>query len=486
MTSPLDGSAGDAVIRDGGWIARGALAESSEVTGGRDGSEGTVPPPEPTGGTRTQVLALVPASSAEHRRVLVREWFRERFWALPSLLLVVGAVLAVATTWADTVGLPPSPGQRVVTVATADTFLGIIATAMLTFVGVVFTITLVALQLASAQLSPRVLRTFVRSPLTKVTFGVFLATFAFSMTVLALDQFRASGSGVARGVTVATLLVAASLLIFVAYVTATMRLLQVSWVLTAVATETRRSVAVNFPPAEAYVPAAAPALTPVPALIRLPAQGPRSLGVLLGIDRARLVGLARRHGCALELVPRIGAYVDTGSTVFAVHGGTSPPVDEVVACVDLGRARSVYQDPSFGLRQLVDVATQALSPALNQATTATQVVDRLEDVLLRILRRPPLTGCFVDADDVVRLLVHEPSWDELLDLAFTEISVDGASSPQVARRLMAAYDALADAAPPHLQTSVQRHRSTLADLVRSTAVGSVHDLSLSPHRLGMG
>src|SRR4029434_4005529 len=111
-------------------------------------------------------------------------------------------------------------------------------------------------------------------------FGVCLATFAFAMTVLAIDQFRASEAVGARSVVVACLLVAASLLIFVAYVTATMRLLQVSWVLTAVATETRESVAVNFPPVDAYVPAAAPALTPVPALIRLPARGPRSLGVL--------------------------------------------------------------------------------------------------------------------------------------------------------------------------------------------------------------
>jgi uncharacterized membrane protein len=306
------------------------------------------------------------------------------------------------------------------------------------------------------------------------------------MTVLAIDQFRASRAVGANSVLVGCLLVAASLLIFVAYVTATMKLLQVSWVLTAVATETRESVAVNFPPVEAYVRAAAPALSPSPALIRLPLRGRRSLGVLLGIDRPRLVELARRHGCVLELIPAIGSYVDTGSPVFAVHGGTAPPAAQVVGCVDLGRARTLYQDPSFGLRQLVDVATQALSPALNQATTATQVIDRLEDVLLRILRRPPATGYFVDADDVVRLLVHAPSWDELLDLAFTEISVDGASSPQVARRLMAAYEALADAAPAQLREGVERRRSRLVDLVEASAVGSVRTLSRSPHRLGMG
>src|SRR4051794_25789161 len=156
---------------------------------------------------------------------------------------------------------------------------------MLTFVGVVFTITLVALQLASAQLSPRVLRTFVRSSLTKVAFGLFLATFAFAMTVLVLDQARTAGAADSRAVTVASILVAASLLVFVGYVTATMRLLQVSWVITAVADETRRAVAANFPPSAAHLPAAAPALTRTPELLRLDGEGRRAFGVLRGIDR---------------------------------------------------------------------------------------------------------------------------------------------------------------------------------------------------------
>jgi uncharacterized membrane protein len=171
--------------------------------------------------------------------VLAREWLRERFWALPAVLLVASVLLALATTWADSAGPAAGGGGRLLSVGAEDTLLAIIAASMPTFVGVVLTITLVGLQLASAQLSPRVLRTFVRS--------------------------------------------------------------------------------------------------------------------------------ARRHGCVLELIPAIGSYVDTGTPVFAVHGGTAPPATQVVGCLDLRRARTLYQDPSFGLRQLVDVATQALSPAPNQA-----------------------------------------------------------------------------------------------------------------------
>jgi uncharacterized membrane protein len=435
----------------------------------------------------TAVRALPAGRATEHRRMLAREWLRDRFWAVPSMLLGGGVLLAVLTVEADSLGLPAAEaGWLPVGDGVADAILGVIATSMLTFVGVVFTITLVALQLASAQLSPRVLRTFVRSFVTKLAFGIFLATFAFAMTVLVLDEAAADPAVDSRAVTAASLLVAVSLLVFVGYVTATMKLLQVSWVITAVANETRRAVAANFPPPAAYLPAAAPALSASPAVLRLPAKGRRALGVLRGIDRVRLVELGRRHDCVLELIPRVGAYLDPGTAVFAVHGGSTPAAVQAVACLDLGRARSLYQDPSFGVRQLVDVATQALSPALNQATTATQVIDRLEDVLLRILRRPPPTGCFADVDGVVRLQVHPPSWDELLDLALVEIVVYGASSPQVARRLLAAYRSLADAAPEPLRRGIERRRATLVDLVDATTVEPVRAVARQPDRLGLG
>ena len=141
----------------------------------------------------------------------------------------------------------------------------------------------------------------------------------------------------------------------------------------------------------------------------------------------------------IELLPRVGEYVATGGVVFAVHGG-SPPVDRrILSCVDLGRSRSLYQDPTFGIRQLVDVGTQALSPAINQMTTAVQVIDRLQDLLLRIGRRPRPSGLFTDDRGVVRLV--EPTTDAsyLLDLAFREISQCGAGSWHVTRRLAAAY-----------------------------------------------
>lgn len=288
--------------------------------------------------------AGLPAGRAtEHRRMLAREWLRDRFWAVPSMLLGAGVLLAVVTAEADALGLPAAEaGWLPVGDGVAERILGVIATSMLTFVGVVFTITLVALQLASAQLSPRVLRTFVRSFVTKLAFGIFLATFAFAMTVLVLDEARADPAVDSRAVTVASLLVAVSLLVFVGYVTATMKLLQVSWVITAVTNETRRAVAANFSSAGGLSSRRCTGAVRLAGRAAAAGEGRQALGVLRGVDRGRLVELGRRHDCVLELIPRVGAYLHPGTAVFAVHGGSTPPPVQAIACLDLGRARTLY------------------------------------------------------------------------------------------------------------------------------------------------
>jgi uncharacterized membrane protein len=439
----------------------------------------------------TPVRALRTGGRGGYLLVRAREWERDRFWVLPSLLVLAGVVLAVLTAEAERLGIPTSwpSGLRVDPSAAGD-ILGVVAASMLTFVGVVFTLTLVALQLASAQLSPRVIRTFVRSGVTKAAFGIFLATFAYAVVALVLEGAGDSEPAQSRAVTMALVLVMASLVVFVVYVTATMKLLQVSWVITAVANETRAAVAANYPAADGYLQTNPPRLSADPRVVRLAGRDGRgyrgSLGVVLGIDRARLVDLARRRGCVLELVARVGEYVPTGGAVFAVHGPVPPFDDELLACVHLGRARTLYQDPSFGLRQLVDVAIQALSPALNQPTTAVQVIDRLQDILLRISRRPEPTGLFADDSGAVRLVQQVPTFDGLLDLAFTEITADGAGSPQVARRLLAAYEELGTAVPERFRPGLEERRTLLVAHIHEVTGEGIRSVALRPDTTGLG
>jgi uncharacterized membrane protein len=439
----------------------------------------------------TSAQALRPESRNRFRVVLALEWARERFWVVPSVLLVAGVAVGLAVSTADSFpGLVKLGGGLPVKSSSAETLLAIIASSMLTFVGVVFTITLVALQLASAQLSPRVVRTFVRSGITKLAFGLFLATFAYAIVVIIVEGASSSPDVLRLAVTLGVAFVLASLIIFVVYVTATMRLLQVSWVVTAVAEETRRVIRTNRPVAASYISTAAPQADQDPRIVRLKGaqDGGASggFGVVLGVDRGRLVQLGQQHQCLLQFLPRVGEYLPIGADVVAIHGGNGPSDDAVRGCVHLGRSRTMYQDPLYGIRQLVDVASQALSPAVNQPTTAVVVIDRLEDLLLRIGQLPQPTGLFVDTDGVVRLIHPEPTWAETVDLAFTEIAIYGAPSPAVTRRLAAAYDRLHQSVPADLRLDIARHIALLEPLA-SQAILPEHPMATPrPDPRGLG
>ena len=439
-----------------------------------------------------EVVRALPAGPRwAYQPVRWAEWVRDRFWAIPMALILAGVLIGVMVSAPHLLGLPDDWGfGNLARPSTANAMLEVMASSMLTFVGVVFAITLVGLQLASSQLSPRVLRTFVRSAVTKTAFGVFLATFAFAVTALAFDNVD-NPVAASRTIALAAGLLAVSIVVFVVYVTATMRLLEVGWVVTAVANEARVTLQRSFPSPEAYVTAEAPVLVPAPRVVHLPSQDTRGfrgeLGTILAIDRSRLVRLATEHGSVIELLPRVGEYVPTGGAVFAVHGGSTTDDARLLACVDLGRVRSLYQDPTFGVRQLVDVATQALSPAINQMTTAVLVIDRLQDLMLRIGRRPVPSGLFTDDQGEVRLVEPTTPSAYILELAFLEISQCGAASWQVTRRLAAAYDDLEAEGIEGWHEPLGRLRELLDRQVRKHATDPWDlEKATRPDRLGLG
>jgi uncharacterized membrane protein len=210
--------------------------------------------------------------------------------------------------------------------------------------------------------------------------------------------------------------------------------------------------------------------------------------VLQGVDHRRL---AERHECVLQLLVRAGEYVPAGGAVIAVHPGPggraggpgAPPRAAILAGLSLGRTRTVYQDPSFGLRQLADIAIQALSPAISQPTTAVHVIDRMGDVMLRIGQRPDRSGSYADPAGRIRLREPVMAWDEVLDLAFSEITTYGAGSAQVTRRLLAVYDALEAALPARRRPAVAMRR---AALLRESADRGVPQAGRYADVMGLG
>jgi uncharacterized membrane protein len=391
------------------------------------------------------ILRRAPDHDVQSARL--REWVNTGLWFIPMIWAVGSMILAVVLVAIDqeTGGDDPSWLVFGRGADSARQVLGVIAGSTIAFTGTVFSITIVALQLASTQFSPRVLRTFLRDRASQHCFGIFVATALYSLMLLREVSPTAPVPGLA--LTGAFLLVVGSIFGFIFLVHHVAQSIRAVSIIEAVAAETRQSIADNYPPGAVdlvdvdavTVPTgrAAPVLTL-----------DRSPGALIGIDEDDLVAIADRHGCVLELLPTIGDYLPTGFNLFAVHGGDGLlTVDEVLPHVGIGPERTLYQDTAFGFRQLVDIAEKALSPAINDPTTAVQCIDRLHDLLRRLVVLPIRPALLTDDAGELRLLIPRPTWDDFVHLAFDEIRHFGIRSMQIPRRLRAAIEDLKSVAP---------------------------------------
>jgi uncharacterized membrane protein len=364
----------------------------------------------------------------------------------------------------------------------ARTLLATIAAALLTFTGVVFSITLVALQMSSTQYSPRVLRTFVRKPVTKLALATFIATFVYSLTLLAQVGTTTAAHTVPQGaVALAFLLVMASVLVFVVFVHSTVRSMRVSYVIQAVFKETLDALHAMFVPAAASHEVPAPVLAPDTRVVTFE----RADAVVDGVDAHHLAEMARQHDCVLRLCVPVGTYLVRGSDLLEVHGGTAPGTAQLLGALDCFAVRSLYQDPCYGVRQLVDIAIRAVSPAINDPTTAVQTLDRLHGVLRAIADRPDPSGVYLDSEGSVRLVIPEPDWSRVFDLAFTEIALYGAGDPQISRKLMAIFDDLSSTVTAERLAAIESRRTWLRNEVAGRHSLNV-DQVLTADPLGLG
>lgn len=366
----------------------------------------------------------------------------------------------------------------------AKTVVSAVGSAMMTFIGVVFSISLVAVQMASGQFTPRVVRLFVRSRITKATFAVFLATFVLTLLVLtsydSTPDPRAVTSVPLVQSVLTLLMVALSLLLFVLYVNGTLRLMRIGHVIARIAAESFRAAALMPAPAEDGETAGT---DPVTAWVAHEGRA----GVLRDVNIARLVRVARGQGVVLRLVPRIGDFLVPGTPVLAVHGGAAPPRRALRYTLSVGVERTFHQDPAFGLRQLSDIGLRALSPAVNDPTTAVQALDRVVQLLAALSRRPLDAVVHRDRRGAARLVQSVPGWTELVDLGIAEVRGCAVGAPQVSRRMLAGLDDLLLLAPPERREPLLRHRELLRQAVeRGTPAPADRAFALLPDRQGIG
>jgi len=190
--------------------------------------------------------------------------------------------------------------------------------------------------------------------------------------------------------------------------------------------------------------------------------------IVLAVDLDTLVSEGRRTGGIVELVPQVGDFVAVDEPLFALYGGAMSISDEVLqGTVAFGTERTLEQDPIFAVRIVVDIALKALSPAINDPTTAVLALDQVHR-LLRVVGKRRLRGdTIADRDGTVRLVYRIPDWEDFVNVACVEIRACGANNVQIARRMRAMLDNLTASLPPKRHAALESERRRLDQAIAS-------------------
>ncbi|MFD4319102.1 DUF2254 domain-containing protein [Streptomyces sp. NPDC058548] len=391
-------------------------------------------------------------------RFRLRQYVKASLWIVPLFGLVLGVLLAELALAADRAGRPSGWHYSA---TTASGVLAAIVGAMVALLGFVVTIGVLVVQQATGTLSPRYMRLWYRDRLQKAVLATFTGTFAFAFSLLRSVE---NDSVPDLGVTLAGVAVAVSLVLLLIYLnrfTHSLRPVAIADLVTRMgeAVFTRGAAAIRdaAPRGDGNVSSDGPVLR-----LRT-GRG----GAIQAFNVAGLVAEAARHDCVFVVPRLIGDFVPPGTVLIEVHGGTSKPdPDRVTALVALGAERTIEQDPAFALRVLVDIAIRALSPAVNDPTTAVQVINYIES-FLHTVGGTHLPGRYVLADrhEHARLVLPGRDWENFLQLAVCEIREYGGSSMQVCRRLRAMLEGLLDTLPPSQHAAVRAELSLLQEAV---------------------
>ena len=396
---------------------------------------------------------------------------RASFWFVPGLM-VIGALLLAATTLLLDSSLAGSSLPEWVYAGGADgarALLSTVAGSMVTVAGVGFSITIVALVLASTQFGPRLLTLFMRDLISQVTLGTFTATFTFCILVLRTIRGPDEGGDpfvpqVAITVAIGlTLLSVAALVYFFHHVAVS---IQAPKLVAAVARDLDRAIDALVPQAFGD-PGPAGAPDEVPAVGRDAVVAATRSGYVQVMDDARLLGLAVKHDLCIRLATRPGLFVVRGNPVLIARP-RERVTDEVAAAMRstliVGDARTPEDDIEFSVRQLVEVALRALSPAINDPFTAMSAVDWLGAALARLAGTEFPGRYRYDADGRLRIVADVSTFGGITHTIFSRIRHYGGSSPVVLNRLLEAIAAFG----PHVTDEADRQlvRDEMAAVLR--------------------
>jgi uncharacterized membrane protein len=416
---------------------------------------------------------------------------RSSFWFMPSLMVAVNIILAIVLIEADSAGLNQwlSQWPRLFGVGAegARQMLATLAGSMITVMGITFSMTLLALVLASGQYTSRILRNFMRNSITQATLGVFASIFAYCLIVLrtirsgGVDEFVPS-----LAVFFALVMSLGGVGILIYFIHHIASSIQASSIIASVANETNAAIDRLLPikPNKGLDEDRQQILESLDERTWYPVPADRS-GYILSVNNQTLMNLAINNSTIVRMKHGIDAFVvqDTALISLAL---TYPPDQKMInalnAAYTIGRHRTVDQDPAFGIRQIVDMAMKALSPGVNDTSTAVMCVDYLTSIMVRLAGRqfPPL---YHYDGETLRMVAIVPSFESLLSVSFDQIRSSAENNVAILVRILGALDTIGSMTIrlSHLR-AIDKQLQCIAELT-DRCIESSHDRARLKSRL---
>lgn len=360
-----------------------------------------------------------------------------------------------------------------------------VASGMIALTGIVFSLTFVMVQFSATAYSPRLVLWIARDPVVSHAMGVFTATFLYAIAALAWVDRDGSGRVPLAGTVLVTALLLVSVIMFIVLIQR-VGMLQVNRMLIFTADQGRKVIENLYPSLDTPPSQDSTEIAKSRCLQTLVHHG--QANIIQEVDISALVEIASRNGHSIELVASVGDAAIEMNPILRVHGVGAPISEDTLrAAIMLGGERTFTQDPKYAIRLLVDIAIKALSPAINDPTTAVQALDHIEELLIRLGRRRLEIGSFRDATGNLRLVINFPTWDDFLCLALDEIRFYGATSIQVMRRMKALVNDLRSILPEERQPALEHWQGRLQFTVEHSFVDQPDKLdAFGEDRQGLG
>jgi uncharacterized membrane protein len=404
-------------------------------------------------------------------------------WGIPLAYIVVTLVVGMSLPRVEHRFLP----QLVTTMspAAAMAICSSISSGMIALTGIVFSLAFVMVQFSAMAYSPRLVLWVARDSVVSHALGIFTATFLYALHLLAWVDRSASGRVPLISLWLVFGLLVASMGMFIALIER-IGMLQVGRMLVFTGDQGRKAIADLYRSQESEPAPSQLGGLPVTQTVTYVGR-PK---VIQAVRVAELVELAKQSDAVIEVVAAVGDTVLEMTPLLRVYGARQA-LDEpaLKSALQIGDERTFEQDPKYALRLVVDIAIKALSPAINDPTTAVQALDQIEDLLIRLGQCRLRIGDYRDEQGSLRLVVPFPAWEDFLRLALDEIRFCGATSVQVMRRMNALIENLIAVLPAQRHAALRYWEQRLRATVARTFADETekHDASMADRQgLGIG